>query len=58
MQVAIARQKPRRRCTPRRPHPDLAFFFGRYERPDCEPNDDAGPEVADLDHPFWSPRRH
>jgi hypothetical protein len=64
MQVAIARLRPKRRCCiPRRPHPDLAYFFGRYERTDCERtdcerNDDAEPETADLDHPFWPPRRH
>ena len=59
MQVAIVKLKPKRRCRiPRRPHPDLAYFFSRYERTDRELNDDAEPETADLDQPFWSPRRH
>jgi len=48
MRVAILKHMPKRRCRiPRRPHPDLDFFFGRYERADLEPNDVTRSEVAD-----------
>jgi hypothetical protein len=58
MQVAIIKCQPKRRCRiPRRPHPDLEYFFGRYERADRESNDDTGSEIADLDQ-FRSPRQH
>ena len=51
MQIALVKLKPKRRCRiPRRPHPDLDDFFGRLERTAREPNDEAGPELADLDH--------
>jgi hypothetical protein len=52
------KRQPKRRCRiPRRPHPDLDFFFGRLERTEGEMRDDTGPEM-DLDHPLRSPRRH
>ena len=59
MQIAIVKLQPKRRCRiPRRPHPNLDYFFGRLERTEGEMRDDAGPETANLDHPFRSPRRH
>ena len=48
----------RRRLIPRRPHPDLDYFFGRLERTEGEMRDDARPDMTDLDHPLRSPRRH
>lgn len=59
MQFALIKHQPRRRCRiPRRPHPNLDYFFGRHERTEGEMHDDPGGETADLDHPFRSPRRH
>ena len=53
----IVKLKPKRRCRiPRRPHPNLDCFFGRFERAEGEP-DDAGAEVADLE-PFHPQPRH
>jgi hypothetical protein len=47
------------RCRiPRRPHPNLDYFFGRLERTEGEMIDDARAETADLDHPFRSSRQH
>ena len=58
MQVAIVKCQPKRRCRiPRRPHPDLDYFFGRYERAACDANDDTGSEIVDLDQ-FQSQRQH
>ncbi|MCP3465271.1 MULTISPECIES: hypothetical protein [unclassified Bradyrhizobium] len=58
MQVAIVKRQPKRRCRiPRRPHPDLDYFFDRFERIACETSDDTGPEIVDLDK-FQSPRPH
>ncbi|MCK1660873.1 MULTISPECIES: hypothetical protein [unclassified Bradyrhizobium] len=58
MQIALVKRQPKRRCRiPRRPHPDLDFFFGRLERTEDEMRDDTGPEM-DLDHPLRLPRRH
>jgi len=58
MQIALVKRQPKRRCRiPRRPHPDLDFFFGRLECTEGEIRDDTGPET-DLDHPLRSPRRH
>jgi hypothetical protein len=59
MQIAIVKRQPKRRCRiPRRPHPNLDYFFGRLERTEGETSDDTGLDTADLDHPFRSPRRH
>lgn len=59
MQIALVKRRPKRRCRiPRRPHPNLDYFFGRLERIEGEMHDDPGGETADLDHPFRSPRRH
>lgn len=59
MQVALVKRQPKRRCRiPRRPHPNLDYFFGRLQRAEGERHDDPGGETADLDHPFRSPRRH
>jgi hypothetical protein len=59
MQIALVKRQPKRRCRiPRRPHPSLDYFFGRLEHTDSDMSDDTGPETADLDHPFRSPRRH
>lgn len=33
MQIALVKRQPKRRCRiPRRPHPNLDYFFGRLER--------------------------
>ena len=59
MQIALVKRQPKRRCRlPRRPHPDLDYFFGRLERPESERGEDTGVETADLDHPFRTPHRH
>lgn len=59
MQFALVKRQPKRRCRiPRRPHPNLDYFFGRPERTEGEMHDDPGGETADLDRPFRSPRRH
>ncbi|MGY0573091.1 hypothetical protein ACTGJ9_020025 [Bradyrhizobium sp. RDM12] len=59
MQLALVKRQPKRRCRiPRRPHPNLDFFFGRLERTEGEMIDDARAETADLNHPFRSPRQH
>jgi hypothetical protein len=35
MQITLVKRQPKRRCRiPRRPHPDLDYFFGRLERAD------------------------
>ncbi|MCP3401132.1 hypothetical protein [Bradyrhizobium sp. CCGB20] len=53
------KRQPKRRCRiPRRPHPDLDYFFGQLERTEGEMRDDTGPETADPDYPFRSPRRY
>jgi len=55
MQVPIVKRKPKRRCRiPRRPHPNLDFFFGRYERADVKANDQTGQEPADPQPAFRS----
>jgi hypothetical protein len=44
MQIALVKRQPKRRCRiPRRPHPNLDYFFGRLERIEGEMRDDAGP---------------
>jgi hypothetical protein len=59
MRIALVKRQPKRRCRiPRRPHPNLDYFFGRLERPEGERGDDSGSETSELDHPFQSPRRH
>jgi hypothetical protein len=59
MQIALVKRQPKRRCRiPRRPHPNLDYFFGRLERTEGEMIDDASAETADLDHPFRSSRQH
>jgi hypothetical protein len=58
MQIALVKRQPKRRCRiPRRPHPDLDYFFGRLERTEGEMRD-AGAEVTDSDHPLRSPHRY
>jgi hypothetical protein len=58
MQIALVKRQPKRRCRiPRRPHPDLDYFFGRLERTEGEMRD-TGAEVTDPDHPLRSPHRH
>ena len=43
MQFALVKRQPKRRCRiPRRPHPDLDYFFGRLERSEGEMRDDTG----------------
>ena len=45
MQLTIVKRQPKRRCRiPRRPHPDLNYFFGRLERADI----DVAPESLDA----------
>lgn len=59
MQFALVKRQPKRRCRiPRRPHPNLDYFFGRLEHTDTEKRDDTALETVDQDHPFKSPRRH
>ncbi|WP_244607435.1 hypothetical protein [Bradyrhizobium symbiodeficiens] len=59
MQIALVKRQPKRRCRiPRRPHPSLDYFFGRFERTDRTLDDDAGLDTTDLDHCFPSQRRH
>ena len=59
MQIALVKRQPKRRCRlPRRPHPNLDYFFGRLARCEGELHDDPGAETADPDLPFRSPRRH
>ncbi len=59
MQIAIVKRQPKRRCRiPRRPHPDLEYFFGRYESERCEANDNVKSEAADLDHQVRLQRRY
>ncbi|MBR1129804.1 hypothetical protein [Bradyrhizobium iriomotense] len=57
MQTALVKRQPKRRCRiPRRPHPNLDYFFGRFERTDGAPDDDNRLDNSDLDHP--SQRHH
>ncbi|MDN4981712.1 hypothetical protein KUL72_14750 [Bradyrhizobium arachidis] len=59
MQIALVKRQPKRRCRiPRRPHPNLDYFFGRLERSEGEMCDDPGAETAELERPLRSPRRH
>jgi hypothetical protein len=59
MQIALVKRLPKRRCRiPRRPHPNLDYFFGRLERADRAFDKDAGPDNSSLDHSFASQRRH
>lgn len=59
MQIALIKRQPKRRCRiPRRPHPNLDYFFGRLDRTDGPLEDDADPDNSDLDHSFASQRRH
>ncbi|MBW7963083.1 hypothetical protein [Bradyrhizobium sp. BR 10261] len=59
MQIALVKRQPKRRCRiPRRPHPNLDYFFGRLERTEGKMRDDPGAETADRDRSFRSPRRH
>jgi len=53
MHIAIVKLKPkRRRRIPRRPHPDLDYFFGRLEQAAGETDEGPSSELADLDHPL------
>jgi len=48
MQIALVKRLPKRRCRiPRRPHPNLDYFFGRLERPEGEMRDDPSTETID-----------
>jgi hypothetical protein len=59
MQIALVKRQPKRRCRiPRRPHPNLDYFFGRLESIEGEMREDQGAETVDLEHLFRSPRRH
>ena len=59
MRIALVKRQPKRRCRiPRRPHPDLAYFFGRFERTEGEMCDEARPDATDPDQPLRSPRRN
>ncbi|TYL84852.1 hypothetical protein [Bradyrhizobium cytisi] len=59
MQIALVKRQPKRRCRiPRRPHPNLDYFFGRLERTEGAMIDDPRVETADPDHPFRSSRQH
>ena len=59
MQIALTKRQPKRRCRiPRRPHPNLDYFFGRLERANDRLDDDAGSDNSDLDHSFTSQRCH
>lgn len=59
MRLALVKRQPKRRCRiPRRPHPNLDDFFGRFERADGTLDDDAGLDNSDLDHSFASQHRH
>lgn len=59
MQIALVKRQPKRRCRmPRRPHPNLDYFFGRFERADGTLDDDVGPDTTDLDHSFSTQRPH
>jgi hypothetical protein len=59
MRIAIVKRPPKRRCRiPRRPHPSLDYFFGRYEREPCVADDDGGLEATDLAHQSRPQRRH
>lgn len=50
MQIPLVKRQPKRRCRiPRRPHPSLDDFFGRLERADGAPDDDAGLDNSDRD---------
>ncbi|SFO68113.1 hypothetical protein SAMN05216330_104146 [Bradyrhizobium sp. Ghvi] len=43
MQIALVKRLPKRRCRiPRRPHPNLDYFFGRLKRTDRAFDKDAG----------------
>jgi len=59
VQFALVKRQPKRRCRiPRRPHPNLDYFFGRLERSEGEMRDEPGAETTDLDASFRSPHRH
>ncbi|SFI15339.1 hypothetical protein SAMN05216525_10529 [Bradyrhizobium sp. Gha] len=59
MPIALTKLQPRRRCRiPRRPHPNLDYFFGRLERAGGTRDGDVRPDNADLDHSFVSQHRH
>ena len=59
MQIALVKRQPKRRVRiPRRPHPNLDYFFGRLERTEGEMREDPGADTTDPDLPFRSPRRH
>ena len=59
MQIALTKLQPKRRCRiPRRPHPNLDYFFGRLERSEGTLDDDSRPDNTDLDHSFALQRRH
>jgi hypothetical protein len=59
VQFALVKRQPKRRCRiPRRPHPNLDYFFGRLERSEGEMRDEPGAETTDLDTSFRSPHRH
>ncbi|MDE2376845.1 hypothetical protein [Bradyrhizobium sp.] len=59
MQIAIVKRRPKRRCRiPRRPHPDLDFFFGRYERADLKPVNETRTDVPELERQFRPQPRH
>jgi len=49
MQIALVKRQPKRRCRiPRRPHPNLDYFFGRLEHGDSAPDDDAGLDTSTI----------
>jgi hypothetical protein len=59
MQIALVKRQPKRRCRiPRRPHPSLDYFFGRFEHTDGTLDEDAWLDTTDLDHCFPSQRCH
>lgn len=59
MQIALVKRLPKRRCRiPRRPHPNLDYFFGRLERTDRAFDKDAGSDNSNLDRSFASQRGH
>ncbi|MDE5440753.1 hypothetical protein GWG65_04645 [Bradyrhizobium sp. CSA207] len=59
MQIAIVKRQPKGRCRiPRRPHPNLDYFFGRLKHAAGAPNDDTGLDNSDLEHQRHPPSRH
>jgi hypothetical protein len=62
VQAFIVKRQPRRRCRfPRRPHPDIEFFFSRYDRSRLDidgSDDDAGADHECADLQARLPNRH